>query len=67
MLEKSLSTRALSRNLATELAAGKPRKQAIAIGEAVKRRTMAEHKSHKRGCACKGKCGACKVAAKYLP
>jgi hypothetical protein len=36
-LIKSTSKKALSKNIATEVKAGKPQKQAVAIGYAVKR------------------------------
>lgn len=36
------SKKALSKNISKEMEAGKPQKQAIAIGESVKRKNMAE-------------------------
>lgn len=40
-LQKSSSKAALSRNIATERAAGKPQGQAVAIAESVKRKASA--------------------------
>jgi hypothetical protein len=37
-LEKGKSKKAFSKNVATEMKAGKPQKQAVAIAEAVKRK-----------------------------
>jgi hypothetical protein len=54
-LIKSGNKNAVGRNIATELDAGKPRAQAIAIAEAIKRRAM----KAARKCACGGKCGSC--------
>jgi hypothetical protein len=47
-LSQGSSKKALSQNIRTELAAGKPRKQAIAIAEAVKRRAAAKKARGKR-------------------
>lgn len=43
-LEKSSSKAARSRNIAREIRAGKPRKQAIAIGYSVQRRAKKKKK-----------------------
>jgi hypothetical protein len=47
-LDKSGSKKSLGRNIAAEEAAGKPRAQAIAIAEAVKRRAAAKKARAKR-------------------
>ena len=43
-LIQSTSKEAMSKNIATEIRAGKPRKQAIAIGESVRRRALGKKK-----------------------
>jgi len=47
-LNKSGSKKSIGRNIATEIGAGKPRDQAIAIAEAVKRRAAARKARVKR-------------------
>jgi hypothetical protein len=44
MLNKSGSENSLAQNISTEMHAGKPQKQAIAIAYAVKRRANAKNK-----------------------
>jgi hypothetical protein len=48
MLTKSTSKKAFSKNIRTEVAAGKPVKQAVAIAYATKRRAAAKGHGSKR-------------------
>jgi hypothetical protein len=61
-LDKSGSKQSIGRNIATELAAGKPRRQAIAIAESVRRRAIGEMRGKKTGHKCGCKCGMCRMA-----
>jgi hypothetical protein len=56
-LDKSSSRKSIGRNVATEINAGKPRRQAVAIALDVKRRALGEIR--KRKCKCGGTCGKC--------
>ncbi len=49
-LIKSTSNKARSKNIAAEVRAGKPVKQAVAIGYSVQRRAKSGGKSKKGGC-----------------
>ncbi len=58
-LKKSASKKAVGPNIAREEAAGKPRKQAIAIALDVQRRAKAKARARKR-CKCGGGCESCR-------
>ena len=48
-LQKSTSKAAFSQNVKTEMKAGKPQKQAVAIAYSMQRAAMAHHKHAMRG------------------
>jgi hypothetical protein len=60
-LKKNASKAAVSANIKTELGAGKPRKQAIAIALDEQRRARAKSKARAhKACKCGGKCNSCR-------